>query len=195
MKHAGLLVLVIALVAAVAGVSLAAKVKVKVQHDKTFSFAGLKTYAWHPEGAGDVKMLQNTEDDPAKIKARLEPVIREAVDQELAKRGMTLVASGTPDFYVNYYVLIGPGSSSQYQGQFIGAVPAWGLPDFMMATTAFSAFEQGSVILDISSVSLKTVVWRAVAQAEIDRQRSDVERVKRIQDGVREMLKKFPPKK
>jgi len=64
-----------------------------------------------------------------------------------------------------------------------------------MATTAFSAFEQGSVILDISSVSLKTVVWRAVAQAEIDRQRSDAERVKRIQDGVREMLKKFPPKK
>ena len=195
MKHAGRLALIIALVTAIAGVAVAAKVKVRVQHDKTFNFVGLKTYAWHPEGAGDVKMLQNTEDDPAKIKARLEPVIRQAVDEELAKRGMTLVASGTPDFYVNYYVLIGPGSSSQYQGQFIGAVPGWGLPDFMMSTTAFSAFEQGSVILDISAVSLKSVVWRAVAEAEIDRQRSDAERAKRIQDGVREMLKKFPPKK
>jgi len=194
MKRAALLVLVVALVAA-AGAAAAAKMKVKVQHDKTFNFTGLKTYAWHPDGAGDVKILENTIDDPAKIKARLEPVLRQAVDQELAKRGMTLVASLTPDFYVNYYVLIGPASSSQYQGQFIGAVPAWGLPDFMMSTTALKAFEQGSIILDISAVSLKTVVWRAVAQAEIDRQRSDAERTKRIQDGVREMLKQFPPKK
>jgi len=195
MKHAGRLALIIALVTAIAGVAVTAKIKIKVQHDKSFSFVGLKTYAWHPDGAGDVKILENTSDDPAKIKEKLEPVLRQAVDQELAKRGMTLVASGTPDFYVNYYVLIGPASSSQYQGQFIGAVPAWGLPDFMMSTTALKAFEQGSVILDISSVSLKAVVWRAVAEAEIDRQRSDAERVKRIQDGVREMLKKFPPKK
>ena len=45
MKHAGRLALIIALVTAIAGVAVAAKVKVRVQHDKTFNFVGLKTYS------------------------------------------------------------------------------------------------------------------------------------------------------
>jgi hypothetical protein len=193
MRHPMKLALFVALVTMIAGVAIAAKIKVRVEYDKTFDFRVFHTYAWHPEGAGEVKMLQNT-DDPEQIRSRLEPVIRQAVDQELAKRGITQATSGTPDFYVNYYLLIGPGSSSQYQGQFIGAVPAWGIPDFMMSTTSLKAFEQGTLILDVAAVSLKSVVWRGVGEAEIDRQRTDAERHKRIQDGVREMLKNFPPK-
>ena len=46
-------VLVVAAMLA-APIALSAGVKVRSQHDKTFDFRGLTTWAWHPEGAGDV---------------------------------------------------------------------------------------------------------------------------------------------
>jgi len=39
------------------------------------------------------------------------------------------------------------------------------------------------------------VVWRGSAQAEIDRRLDGEARDVRLQNAVREMLKKFPPKK
>jgi hypothetical protein len=61
-----------------------ADVKVKTAHDKTFNFKGLSTWAWHPEGIGDVKVLQNTKDDPAELEAKFEPVFIEAVEAGLS---------------------------------------------------------------------------------------------------------------
>jgi hypothetical protein len=193
MRH-GLLVQVTVLVAALAlGVGVAAKTKTTVKHDKAFDFTGKKTWAWHPDGSGSFKLLQATGEDPAKLYARFDPVIAGAVERALTAHGMTR-ATGTPDYYVNYYVLIGPGSSTQYAAQFLAPTPEWGVIPFVGATTSFEVFEQGSLILDVSAVSTKSVVWRGIAQAEIDRQRSAAARDQRLQEAVAELLKKFPPK-
>jgi hypothetical protein len=37
-------------------------------------------------------------------------------------------------------------------------------------------------------------VWRGIAEAEVNRQRTPVERDKRIREAVGELLKKYPPK-
>jgi hypothetical protein len=37
-------------------------------------------------------------------------------------------------------------------------------------------------------------VWRGIAEAQVDRQRSPAERDKRIREAVAELLKKYPPK-
>jgi hypothetical protein len=37
-------------------------------------------------------------------------------------------------------------------------------------------------------------VYRGIAEAEVNRQRTPTEREKRLRDGVVELLKKFPPK-
>jgi len=184
----------VALALVIAAASLGAGIKVKTQEDKTFNFTGLRTYAWQLDKVSTVKMLQNTDDDPAKIRASIEPTVLEAADRELAKKGFTKATSGTPDLYLDYYLLVGPGSSSQYQGQFVGAVPAWGLPDFAMSTSSFNAFEQGSLIIDVISAKEQQIVWRVVAEAEIDRQRTPAQRNKLISDAVTAMLKKFPPR-
>jgi hypothetical protein len=194
MKHAKNFALIATLAVVVGGAVLVAGIKVKVQEDKTFNFAGLRTYAWHLEGASQIKMLQNTDDNPEQIRQMLEPIILPAVDQELAKKGFALASSGQPDLYVDYYLLIGPGVTSQYQGQFVGAIPEWGLPDFAMSTSSFKAYEQGSIIIDVISAKDQQIVWRAVAAAEIDRNRTKAQRSKIITDAVGEMLKKFPPK-
>ncbi len=194
MRHSTRVALAVSLALVVAGVSLAAGIKIKTQEDKTFNFAGLKTYAWKLEGAAQIKILQNTDDNPAKIAAALEPVVVAATDQELAKKGFTKVTTGTPDLYVDYYALIGPNISSQYQGQFVGAIPEWGLPDFVMSTSSFKAYEQGSLIIDVISAKQQQIVWRVVAEAELDRQRAPAKRAQLISDAIVQMLKKFPPK-
>ncbi len=194
MKSVLRLVVVLVLVAAATAVLVAGGIKISTQYDKEFKFAGLTTYAWHPSGAGDVKLLQAS-GDAENIQRRLEPIVVQAVDDGLKQRGLTKDASLQPAFYVNYYALIGPANEAQVMGQFLPAVTNWGIPPFPAATQSLKNYEKGSLILDISSVKLNSVVWRGIAEAEIDFQKTDAQRQQRIVEAVQGMLKKFPPKK
>jgi hypothetical protein len=194
MTHARTLTLAAIVAVALATVPLVAGVKVTVQNDKEFNFDGLTTYAWRLDGANPIRILENSLDKPEEVRKNLEPIILTAVDGELAKKGFKRLESGQPDLYLDYYVLIGPNTESQYHGQFVGAVPAWGLPDFAMSTSALKVFEQGSLVLDIVSIAQKHTVWRGKAAVEIDRRRTREERTAVINEGARKMLEKFPPK-
>jgi hypothetical protein len=194
MKHARTLVLGATIAVVLAGVPLVAGIKVKVLEDKTFNFAGLRTYVWRLEGMDPIRMLQNSADDPVQIRKDFEPMVVAAVDEALAKKGFARVSSGEPELFLDYYMLIGPGVSSQYQGQFVGAVPAWGLPDFAMSTTSLKVYEQGSLILDVVSAKEKQLVWRGAADAKVDRTRTPAQRTALINEAVSRMLQKFPPK-
>jgi hypothetical protein len=186
--------LTLALVVLVASPA-AAGIKIKVEFDKTYNFGALKTYGWHPDGAGDVKLLELMGEDPAVILKRFDPVLKSALEVEFARRGLVPAPAGSkPDFYVHYYILIGPNSESQFRGQFIGGVPPWGLPDFAMTTTALKIFEQGTVVLDFINAARMEIIWRGIGEAELQRQRTATERDKRVRDGVVQLLKKFPVK-
>ena len=194
MKNAARLVAVVVVSLLLTGVVALAGVKVRADFDKEYDFTKPKTFGWHPDGAGEVKMLQQSGDDPVKLNERFEPVFKDAIATELAKRGLVLATNGKPDIVIHYYVLIGPNSESQFRGQFVGAVPPWGLPDFAMTTTSFKVFEQGTVVLDLMDAARKEIVWRGVAETEIQRQRMPAERDARIRAGMADLLKKFPPK-
>src|SRR5581483_6093296 len=74
---------------------VAAGVKIKVVHrDKEFNFGSVRTWAWHPEGAGDVKMVLTADDDPAKMRERVEPTIKQAVEEALTSRGLSMLTNG-----------------------------------------------------------------------------------------------------
>lgn len=171
-----------------------AGIKVKVEFDKEYDFSKVRTYGWHPDGAGEVKLLMREGGDPEQIRVRWEPTIKDAVEKELTKRGLVPATSGVPDLYLNYYFLSGPNSESQYRGQFIGAIPPWGVPDFEMTTSSLKIFEQGTLILDLIDGPKRQIVWRGIGEAKVDRQRTPVEREKRIREAMAELLKKFPPK-
>jgi len=189
-KQALVVVAVLALAVAV----VQAGVKVRAEFDKEYDFSKARTFGWHPDGAGEVKLLMREGGDPEQIRARWEPTIKDAVEREMTKRGLAAATSGVPDLYLNYYFLSGPNSEAQTRGQFIGAVPPWGLPDFEMTTTSLKIFEQGTLILDIIDGPKRQIVWRGIAEAEVDRQRTPVEREKRLREAVVELLKKYPPK-
>jgi hypothetical protein len=186
-------VLVVAAMLA-APIALSAGVKVRSEYDKSFDFRGLTTWAWHPESAGDVRMAVTADDDPAAMKERFEPVILEAVQKEMAGRGLTLAAAGgTPQLYVNYYVLISTNQSRQTMGQFLPTVPEWGIPPFSYgATQSLKVFEEGSLVLDVTSTKTRQLIWRGMAVAELQRKSAPQDRDTRLRAAIAEVVKKFP---
>jgi hypothetical protein len=167
-------------------------VDVKVEHNKAFDFRPVRTWAWNPKEAGRVIVSRTQNDDPEELKSRAEPVIMSAVATETVRRGLTLSES-QPDLTLTYYLLLSTGTSAQIMGQFLPATTAWGLPPFNQATQSLEMMNHGSLVLDLSAKD--AVVWRGVAQAKIS---FDIDAKKRealLREGVRDLLKRYPPKR
>jgi hypothetical protein len=148
----------------------AAKIKIEAQPDPTFDFATVHTWAWDPV-PGDVIMARTANDDPAPVKARVDPLLRKYVEAEMAKKGLTLATGGSPDFQMHYYVLVTVNTSGQTMGQFLPAVPYWGLPPFAPATQSLNIVTRGSIVLDAMlpapNPSDRRVIWRGIAQSTV----------------------------
>jgi hypothetical protein len=181
---------VVALIAAVP-VATTARIKVTVNYDKKFDFKPVRTWAWNPAGPGEVKMARTAEDDPETARQRAEPIIVESVDAELGKRGLTASPS-SPDVTVTYYLLLTTNLTSQTMGQFVSATPEWGLPPFPPATQALKAMNRGSLVLDVSAA--KEIVWRGVAQADLDMGADAKKRETVLREAVRDLVRRFPPR-
>jgi len=130
--------------------SFAAKVNLRSDQDKQFDFRGAKTWGWDVEEQGDVKMARSAEDDPVAIKRQYGPTIVDAITREVTQRGLTPAADASkpPDLRFHYYLLVTVGVNAQVMGQFLPAVPEWGLPPFNAQTSAFSIVQTGSLVLD-----------------------------------------------
>ena len=77
-------------------------------------------------------------------------------------------------------------------GQFLPPTMAWGLPLFPQATTSMKVLNQGALVLDLSAKG--SVVWRGVAQAQLKTDTDFKKREALIREGVRDLLKRYPPK-
>jgi Domain of unknown function (DUF4136) len=188
-------ILCVALLLASMTGDLAGKAKIKSTYDKAFDFRTVHTWAWHVGGAGTVQMMRSSDDDPAAVKQRFEPTIMSAVEAELTRRGLAKAGSPPADLDVTYYLLVSVGSESQQLGQFVNPNVALRLPPFSGATTSFNVVEQGSLVIDISSPTKQSVVWRGIAQAELKRDATDDQRKARLRDAIKDILQKYPPGK
>src|SRR5262245_61173227 len=170
----------------------AAKTDINADFDKSFSFVGLKTWAWHPDGAGDVKLALTANSDPKRIAALVDPILMPAIERELPARGFTKTTT-QPDLYVHYYMLATVQTQGQYMGQFLGPVPEWGVPPFAPVATSLEIFPMGTLLIDITSPVKQAIVWRGSAQRKIDVDKPDKERRVVLENAVRDLIKKFPP--
>jgi hypothetical protein len=187
---------ILALVAALAlAAAPDARVKVRSDYDKRVDFTKLKVFAWPADGPGQVKMAVSANDDPDAVRKRLEPVLIPAVEQALAKKGFVKAAPGAaPDFLVAYFALVSVNTSAQHIGQFLPGTLEWGIPPFEGQTQSLKIFEQGSLVLDVWTPD-KQPMWRAIAQAELHRDRPQAQREKNLRGVVNDIVKQFPPKK
>ncbi len=69
---------------------------------------------------------------------------------------------------------------------------SWGLPPFLQATQSLKVMNQGSLVIDLAGGG--NVVWRGVAQAKLKLDTDFKKREAILREGVRDLLKRFPPK-
>ncbi len=181
---------VIALIALATALPDAAKIKVRAQGDKTFDFTTVHTWDWDHPTPGKVIALRTQDDDPEALRKRFESTVMEAFDSQFQVRG--LARAIPPDVKVTYYLIVKFNSSAHEMGQFLPATPYWGLPAFAPATQSLKVVQEGSLVLDVVAPSKESVVWRAIAETEIDPSKTDDERKERIREAARKMLEKFP---
>jgi hypothetical protein len=166
-----------------------ARVDVKVEYDKKFDFASVRTWSWPGSGPGVVKMARTAEDDPEAARQRAEPVIVDAIETELKQRGLQQTRDAS-DLVVTYYLLLSTNMSAQTIGQFLPATTAWGLPPFEAATQSLKVMNRGSLVIDLSAKG--TVVWRGLAQANIKMDVDEKRRQALIREAVRDLLRRYP---
>ena len=183
-------VAIVAALALTAG-SPFARVDVKIDFDKSFDFKSVKTWGWDPKAPGEVIMARTQTDDPDAMKAKAEPWILEAVASEFKVRGLQQ-STTDPDLFVRYYLLLSTNQTAQTMGQFLPGSVSWGLPPFLATTTSLKILNRGSLVIDL--VSKEAVVWRGVAQANIKIDSDDKKREALLREGVRDLIKRFPPK-
>jgi len=160
--------------AAFVAATLSARIKVQSDFDPNADFTTLKSWAWPPDGPGQMKMALTKDDDPEVPRKRFEPVIVAAVEEAMAKKGFAKAAAG---------------------GQFIPGTMEWGIPPFEGRTQSLKIYEQGTLVLDVMTPDGKKPIWRAIARAELNRERADAERDKNLRGAVFDLVKEFPPKK
>jgi hypothetical protein len=177
---------------ALAAPEASARVSVKVEFDKSFNFAAVTTWGWDPAGNGEVMMARTVHDNADAMKQRAEPIVLDAVATEMTRRGVNRAAAN-PHVTVRYYLLLSTNMSAQTMGQFLPATTAWGLPPFAQATQSLEMMNHGSLVLDMSGNG--TVVWRGVAQANIKLDATAEKRESLIREAVRDLLRRFPPKR
>jgi hypothetical protein len=158
-------------------------------------FDAISTYSWH---AGDIAPTAQ----PRHSRAEIDQAVRAAVDTELQRMGLRLVAED-PDVLVGYSAAVdkdldvsavnlqygyapGMGAPMQSGPGYRRFTPGWAPP-----SESVRFFERGTLVLDFMDADTKELVWRVSAQAELDRDVAGPVREQRLQQAVRLMLEGF----
>ena len=125
------------------------------------------------------------------MKKWAEPEILDAVSTDMMRLRLQR-AESQPDVTLTYYLMLTTNMTAQTMGQFLPATTAWGYAPFAPATQSIKMMNQGALVLDFSAKGV--VIWRGVAQAKIAFQADDKKREALLREGVRDLLKRYPPK-
>jgi len=162
---------------------------VRYDYDKDQDFSKYKIYKWVPiKGA----------DQPDDLTAKQ---LTGAIDEVLAKKGLTKTDSDTADLYIGYQTAIGTEKQYTSYNTGWGYGPGWGGGWYgynggMSTTTTYgstSTVYVGQLDLSMYDPTQKELVWRGVATKTLDPKAKPDKKQKNITKAVEKLLKNFPP--
>jgi hypothetical protein len=157
--------------------------------DQQADFSKYKTYKW---------VAVKGAEQPNELIARQ---IADAIDRQLATKGLTRTDSDTADLYVAYQVAVnqekqmttwdtgygmGPGWGGRYYGGYYGGG---------MSTSTTSTINIGTLAIDMYDRAGKQLVWRGMASKQLDPKAKPEKRQKNLDKGMAKLLKNYPPPK
>ena len=159
---------------------------VRYNFDKSTDFSKFKTYKWVPiNGAPKVNDL-------------LDKDIKDAIDAELAKKGLSKTDADSADLYIGYQAGIDKEKQFTSYDTGWGYGPGWYGGGWYgggggMTTGQTSTIYVGEMALDMNDSRNHDLVWRGVASKTIDTTAKPEKQQKNLNKVVAKLLKNYPP--
>jgi hypothetical protein len=153
-------------------------------------FSKYHTYAWVDEVQG----VPGIGGRPDQI---LDTQVKQAIDSQMAGKGLTKVADGgKPDLLLGYQLAIDRekqinGFGDGWGGGFGGWGPWGGGLNSFSATT--STINIGTFVVGMYDPAAKKLVWIGAAQHAIEPSKKQEKNQQRLDKGAQKLLKDFPP--
>jgi hypothetical protein len=161
---------------------------VRYNFDKNADFSKFKTYKWV------------TLKDAQKVNDLVDKQIVDAVDAELATKGLTKVTEDSANLYIGYQAGIGQEKQFTSYSSDWGYGPGWygggwygGGPSMGTTTGQTSTIYIGQLALDMYDSANKDLAWRGVASKTIDPKAKPDKQQKNLAKAVKKLLKNYPP--
>jgi hypothetical protein len=113
--------------------------------------------------------------------------IKQAVDSQLAAKGLTKTDNDRADLYVGYQIAI--DQEKQWNAFGMGRA-RWG----GMASATSSTITNGTLVLDMYDQASKQLVWTGNATKTLDPSNNQEKNQKNLNKAMQKLLKNFPPK-
>ena len=149
--------------------------KITMEFDQTIDFSRYKTFA--------IRDGQLSSRNPALNSPLIKKQIEADIENDLAKKGLALAATGPADLIVRYTF----GAARKTE---IEAYPAgwYGLGTRYIRVP----YAEGTLVIDFRDPTNHSLVWRAIAAEE----KSDAAKIEgKLDDMVKKSIDKYPPKK
>ena len=114
--------------------------------------------------------------------------IKQAVDTQLASKGLTKTAGDTADLYVGYQIAV--DQEKQWNAYGMGGGIRWG----GLATATSSTISVGTLVLDLYDPATKQLVWTGTATRTLDPSSNQEKNQRNLDKAMQKLLKNYPPK-
>jgi len=139
-------------------------------------FSKYHTYKWVSiEGAAHANQIVDAQ-------------IKQAIDTQLASKGLTKTTGDTADLYVGYQIAV--DQEKQWNAYGMGGGIRWG----GLATATSSTISVGTLVLDLYDPATKQLVWTGNATKTLDPGSNQEKNQKNLDKAMEKLLKNYPPK-
>jgi uncharacterized protein DUF4136 len=158
-----------------AGAAQAAAQDVTYDYDRTFDFTRVKTYAW-------------VEGEPLKDELNHRRIV-EAIEAQLAARGLTQAVDAAPDVTVTYF------ASFHRSLRIDGYGTGWGgyrWSGMRSGTARVGEVLGGALMVEISDARTTRILWRGMARKDVELEASPERHDRSIGKAVERLFKGYP---
>jgi hypothetical protein len=154
-------------------------------------FSKYHSYAW----VDDVQGVPAVGGHPDQI---LDAQVKQAIDSQMAAKGLTKVADGgKPDLLLGYQLMIDREKQINGFGDSWGGWGGWGGPWGGNSFGSFSASTStnyvGTFVIGMYDPAARKLVWIGGAQHAIEPGKKPEKNQERLNKGAQKLLKDFPP--
>ena len=176
------------LAAAVLALSACSTLKINTDFDPAVSFNQFKTFAWVEAKATD---------EGYHLDGLLDQRVRDAVDNQMAGKGLTKASVEEADLLVNYLTKVDKKINVDTFNNNFGYNPyygpGWGWGGSMQTQTTVREYEVGTLIIDLVDNKTDKLVWRGSVADTIRDHNTPQERVEIINNAIGQVMSAFPP--